>query len=103
MGNVQIGRGGLGLGPGKPVWSRASPKEKRKLVVEQVHRQEEMLRGAKAKQGRWFNWEAVEKKKLSWKELWSLEESSVRFCNFKAHLSGCKVSLSQGRYTWRHN
>ena len=29
VGNVQIGRGGLGLGPGKPVWSRAGPREKR--------------------------------------------------------------------------
>ena len=69
VGNVQIGRGGLGLGPGQPVWSRAGPKEKRKLAVEQVHRWEEMLRGAKAvaqaKQGQWWNWEGVEKKKLN--------------------------------------
>ena len=72
--NVQIGRGGLGLGTGKPLWSRAGPKEKRKLVVEQIRRQEEMLSGTKAvaqaKQGQWLNWEGVEKKKLSWKELW---------------------------------
>ena len=57
MGNVQIGRGGLGLGPGKRMWSRAGPRERRKLVVEQVRRQEEMLRGTKAvaqaKQGQW--------------------------------------------------
>ena len=29
-----------------------------------------------------------------------------RYCNSKAHfvrLSGCKVSLSQGRYMWQHN
>ena len=81
--NVQIGQGGLGLGPVKPVWSRAGPKEKRKLVVEQVRRQEEMLRGTKAmahaKQGQWLNWEGVEKKKLCWKELWSMEERSIRF------------------------
>jgi len=68
VGNVQIGRGGLGLGPGKPVWSRAGAKEKIKLVVEQVRRQEEMLRGTKAvaqaKTGQWLNWEGVEKKKL---------------------------------------
>ena len=83
VGNVQIGRGGLGLGPGKPVWSNAGPKEKRKLVVKQVRRQEEMLRGTKtvaqAKQGQWLNWEDVEKKKLSWKELRSMEENSIRF------------------------
>jgi len=97
-----------------------------------------MLRGIKAvvqaKQGQWLNWEGVEKKKLSWKELWSMEERSIRFLigvtydvlptpqNLKLWgngdplcslcsgtetlrhiLSGCKVSLSQGRYTWQHN
>ena len=65
------------------MWSRAGPKEKRKLVVEQGRRHEEMLRGTKAvaqaKQGQWWNWEGVEKKKLSWKELWSMEERSIRF------------------------
>ena len=42
-----------------------------------------MLRGTKAvaqaKQGQWLNWEDVEKKKLSWKELWSMEDRSIRF------------------------
>ena len=119
------------------MWSRAGPREKRKLVVEQVCRQEEMLRSTKAvaqvKQGQWLNWEGVEKKKLSCKELWSMEERSIRFligatydvlptpqnlklwlngnllcslCSGTASLrhilSGCKVSLSQGRYSWRH-
>ena len=56
-----------------PLWSKTGPKEKRKLAVEQVHRQEEMLRGTKAvaqaKQGHWLNWESVEKKKVSWTDL----------------------------------
>ena len=33
---------------------------------------------AQAKQGQWLNWEGVEKKKLSWKELWSMERI-IRF------------------------
>ena len=84
----------MGLDPGKPVLSRAGPKEKRKLVVEQVRRQEEILRGTKAvaqaKQGQWLNWEGVEKKKLSWKELWSMDKwrpamfVMFRYCSSKA-------------------
>jgi len=65
------------------LWSRAGTKEKRKLVVEQVCRQEKMLMGTKAltqaKQVQWLNWEDVEKKKFSWKELWNMEERSIRF------------------------
>ena len=83
VGNVQLGRGGLGLGSGKPVWNRADPKIKRKRVVEQVRRQEEIVRSARAvsqaKQGQWLNWEGVEKRKLSWRELWGMEESRIRF------------------------
>ena len=47
--------------------------ERRKMVMEQVHRQEEMIRGekavAQAKQGQWLNWESVEKRKLSRRDL----------------------------------
>ena len=128
----------MGLGPRKPMWSRAGPREKRKLVVEQVRRKEEMLLGTtavvQAKQGQWLNWEGVQKKKLSWKELWSMQERSIRFligatydvlptpqnlklwlngnplcssfsgtATLRHILSGCKVSPSQGQYTWRHN
>ena len=138
VGNVQFGRGGLGLGPGKPAWNKAGPKEKRKLIVEQVRRQEELFRGAKAvgqaKQGQWLNWEGVEKRKLSWRDLWCMEERRIKFligatydvlptpqnlrlwvdgdqscplcsgtASLKHILSGCRISLSQGRYTWRHN
>jgi len=79
---------------------------------------------AQAKQGQWLNWEGVEEKKLSWKELWSMEERSIRFltgatpqnlklwvnadplcslwsgtATLRHILSGCKVSLS---HTWQH-
>jgi hypothetical protein len=138
MGHVQHGRGGLGRDVGKPSWGKASAGEKRKMVVEEMHRQEEIVRCTKAvsqaKQGQWVNWEGVEKKKIKWRDLWSMEASRIRFmigatydllpspenlnqwygedetctlcsfvCSLRHILSGCKVSLSQGRYTWRHN
>ncbi|KAK0147917.1 hypothetical protein N1851_012378 [Merluccius polli] len=44
-----------------------------RLVVEEIPRQEEATRFAKAvaqaKQGQWMRWEGVEKKNISWKEL----------------------------------
>ena len=62
------------------MWNKPGPKEKRKLVMEQVHRQEEMIRGSKAvvqpKQAQWLNWESEEKRKLVW---WKTEQSCIRF------------------------
>lgn len=39
VGNVQMGRRGLGLGSGKPVWKKEGPNDKKKLIVEQIHKQ----------------------------------------------------------------
>ena len=138
VGHVQQGRAGFGLGPMTPRWHKASTIERRTLVVEEVRRQEEAARRAKAvaqaKQGRWMRWEGVERKKLSWSELWGMESNRLSFiiratydvlpsptnlqlwlgkdpscplcgtpATLKHILVGCKTSLTQGRYTWRHN
>ena len=138
VGRVQEGRGGLGLGASTPAWSKANPSERRKLVVQEVRREEEAGRRAKAvaqaKQGQWMAWEGVEKRKISWKELWEMETFRASFtiratydvlpspsnlsqwygedptcplcpspATLKHILVGCKTSLTQGRYTWRHN
>lgn len=111
---------------------------RRRLVVEQVRRQEEVGRHVKAvalsKQGQWLNWEGVEKKHVTWRELWNMESSRLKFligatydvlpspdnlrvwtdgdpscplcsgvATLRHILSGCKVSLTEGRYTWCHN
>lgn len=47
VGNVQMSRGGLKLGSGKPALNKAGPKDKRKLIVEQIRKQEKTLRSAK--------------------------------------------------------
>ena len=107
-------------------------------MVEEVRRQEETTRSAKAvslaKQGQWMRWEGLERRKINWSELWQMEASNISFiiraiydvlpspknlyqwygedptcplCPTPATLrhimSGCKTSLTQGRYTWRHN
>ena len=138
VGQVQHGRGGLGLGEKRPCWGKAASRERRKMVVAEVRRQEEASRCAKAvsqvKQGQWMRWENVEKRNITWKDMWEMETSRISFlirstydvlptpknlhqwlgedpscplCSTPATLRhilvGCKVSLSQGRYTWRHN
>lgn len=74
VGNVQIGRGGVGLGSGKPVWNQRQNKANRGTC-----REEYILRGAKvvaqAKKGQWLNQENVEKKTLGWGGLWKMEKS----------------------------
>ena len=138
VGHVQMGRGGFGLTTSKPTWRKATASERRKMVVEEVRRQEEAERSAKAvslvKQGQWMRWEGLEKRKLGWRDLWEMEASNISFilratydvlpspknlhqwygedptcalcptpATLKHILTGCKTSLTQGRYTWRHN
>ena len=108
------------------------------MVVNEIHNQEEQVRCARAvsqaKQGQWMRWEGLEKRKMSWADLWAMESSRISFlirsvydvlptpknlnqwlgedpccslCGSSATLRhilvACKVSLSQQRYTWRHN
>lgn len=51
---------------------KATPAERRQLVVEEVRHQEEAARTAKAvsqaKQGCWTRWEGIEKTNITWKE-----------------------------------
>ncbi|XP_078458809.1 uncharacterized protein LOC144723905 [Lampetra planeri] len=137
VGHVQQGRGGLGL-TSRAAWSKATAPERRKMVVQEVRHQEEAARWAKAvslaKQEQWTRWDSVEKRKISWKDLWAMEARRLSFsiratydvlptpvnlhqwygedpdcalCSMPANLrhilTGCKTSLTQGRYTWRHN
>lgn len=106
--------------------------------MQEVRHQEEAARWAKAvslgKQGQWTRWDSVEKRKISWKDLWAMEAKRLSFsiratydllptpnnlhqwygedpecalcfmpANLRHILTACKTSLTQGRYTWRHN
>ena len=83
VGRVQEGRSGLGLGASTPAWSKASTPQRRKLVVQEIRREEEAGRCAQAvaqaKQGQWMAWKGVEKRKISWNELWEMEAFRASF------------------------
>ncbi len=83
VGHVQLGRGGFGLTASKPTWHKASTSERRNIVVEEVRRQEETERSAKAvslpKQGQRISREGLERRKLSWRELCEMEASNISF------------------------
>jgi len=72
-GQVWHGRGGFGLSLAPPKWHKASPARRRKLVVNEVQKQEERIRCIKAislaKQGEWMRWESVEQHKKGWQDL----------------------------------
>ncbi|MGH0147566.1 UNVERIFIED_CONTAM: hypothetical protein FKN15_040092 [Acipenser sinensis] len=97
MGQVQHGRGGLGLSSAPPTWHKAAPAQRRKLVVNEVQKQEERMRCIKAisqaKQGEWMRWESVEQRKIGWQDLWSMEQSRINIiCNAAAiapRIPGC--------------
>lgn len=82
VGCIQLGRGGLGTGESRPSRHKATPSQCRGLVVEEVRRQKQAMRCTKAvsqgKQGHWMQWEEVEKRKLSWKELLGIKGISNR-------------------------
>ena len=82
IGIVCKGRQGLG-NYGSQLWSKADPKTKRNLVVQQVRRTEERERQVKAvglaSQGRWMAWEPALDRKLTWKELWAMDQGKLSF------------------------
>ncbi|KAL7877268.1 hypothetical protein SRHO_G00039130 [Serrasalmus rhombeus] len=66
-----------------PTWGKASPAERRCMVVEEIRRQEEASRCARAasqpQQGRWMRWNGIAKKKISWSELRNMESNRLSF------------------------
>lgn len=102
------------------------------MVVAEVTRMEEEHYRIKAvsqgRQGSWTAWEGVVNQNISWSDLWKIPHARLSFlllpCPRNLHqwfgndeccslcnapnaslqhiLSGCKTTLSQGCYRWRH-
>ncbi|KAI4885725.1 hypothetical protein NFI96_026178, partial [Prochilodus magdalenae] len=82
VGTVAIGRAGLGSNP-KPSYSKASVKEKRNLVQEEVCAKVEEACFSRmvgmSKQGAWTKWEHTTGRKITWAELWKVEPHHFKF------------------------
>ena len=82
VGATQSGRQGLGSQE-QVWWSRAQGKSRRESVARELRSFEEHKRLSKAvgqsKQGAWTRWERVEQKKLTWSDLWSMEQHGISF------------------------
>ena len=84
LGATQTGRHGIGYNTEKRVWwSKATPKEKIDLVVQNVRQQEEAARYQKAvqqsQQGQWTAWEEALQRSLSWEEIWQMAPLRLSF------------------------
>ncbi|XP_052218246.1 uncharacterized protein LOC127835860 [Dreissena polymorpha] len=82
VGNVAHGRLGFGCVT-RSQWSKASAKDRRTQVQEEIRRMEEESRLTRAvtlrKQGKWLNWEGVPQRKLTWNAIWTMESDRLSF------------------------
>src|SRR5580692_300862 len=84
MGAVQTHRHGIGYGAEKRVWwSKASGKERRDMVIEEVRRQAEddrvQVAVQQGQQGQWTTWESAVQRSLSWNDIWHLAPLRLSF------------------------
>lgn len=67
----------------RPKWNKATVAERRKMRVEEICKQEEAARWVRAvflgEQGEWTQWDRVEKRRISWKDPWSIDAKQLSF------------------------
>ena len=82
VGSVAQGRLGFGYIT-RSCWSKASEKERRTLVQDEVRRMEEETRLTKSvtlkKHENWLNWEGAQQRKLTWNDIWTMEGDRLSF------------------------
>ena len=82
IGTTTQGRLGLGCIT-RAMWREASVEERRHLVQEEIRQTEEEQRMARAvgmaKQGAWTRWEDALQRKLTWDNIWKMEDHRIKF------------------------
>ncbi|XP_078583875.1 uncharacterized protein LOC144866388 [Branchiostoma floridae x Branchiostoma japonicum] len=100
VGAVQQGRCGLGWGERTLRWDKATQREKKQLVVDEVKRMMEEERKVKVvgqyQQGAWINWESTVDRKLTWKNMWDKPDHRLSFLIRAAYdILPCPRNLSR--------
>ncbi|KAI8479507.1 hypothetical protein Bbelb_373930 [Branchiostoma belcheri] len=82
VGTLAVGRAGLGSCP-KPQYDKASGRERRQLVQDEIRAEEEEACHCRVigmrKQGAWTRWEQTEPRKVTWPELCRAEPFRIKF------------------------
>ena len=82
LGIVCEGRRGLGNYQAE-FWSKSSSKQRRDKIVNEIRKEEENKRRAKAvqqaSQGRWTTWETAIERKLTWNDIWEKDQGKLSF------------------------
>ncbi|KAL7388165.1 hypothetical protein ABVT39_008471 [Epinephelus coioides] len=83
VGRVQSGRTGLGWGDLPILWSKASKKERKDLVISELTKMTDegyrVNAVAQGQQGRWTTWEGVVSQVVSWADFWKLPQARLSF------------------------
>lgn len=80
---VQTGRAGLGFGAPQQFWSKATKKERKTMVVDEIARLEQEHFQVKAvsqgSQGAWTRWDMTVNRRITWADIWRTPQSRLSF------------------------
>lgn len=80
---VQTSRAGLGWGVPQQLWSKATKRQQKTMVVDEVTRleQEHFHRKAisQGSQGAWTRWDVTVNRRITWSDIWRTPQSRLSF------------------------
>ncbi|KAL0968221.1 hypothetical protein UPYG_G00263980 [Umbra pygmaea] len=80
---VQSSRAGLGWGAAQQPWSKATRRQQKTMVVDEITRLEQERFHVKAisqgTQGAWTRWEATINRRITWADIWRTPQSRLSF------------------------
>ncbi|RXN10684.1 hypothetical protein ROHU_028636 [Labeo rohita] len=83
MGLVQTSQAGLGWGAPQQLWSKATKRQQKTMVVDEITRLEQEYFHVKAisqgSQGAWTQWDVTVNRRITWEEIWRMLQSRLTF------------------------